>query len=99
MSRIRIRDVQEAVARRYGVTVPELRSGARPPRISGPRAVAFWLARRLTCQSLPQIGRMFRKRHSAVHYGVRKVERARGADEGLARELAALEQAIRETAA
>jgi len=54
-----VTDVQTATSAVFGVSVEELRSASRVARLAWPRQVAMYLARELTDESLPAIGRAF----------------------------------------
>lgn len=72
--RVTVDDIQRAVAKRYGVSVPDLVSKRRTQSVVRPRHVAMYLAKTLTTRSLPDIGRRFGGRdHSTVIHAVRKV--------------------------
>ena len=73
---ITIGEIQRVVARHYSLTVSQLVSRTRSPRIVVPRQIAMYLCRKLTKASLPQTGRAFGKMdHSTVHHAVRKISR------------------------
>jgi chromosomal replication initiator protein len=90
-----IAEIQAAVGEHFGLTPGELLSTARTPRISWPRQVAMYLARELTGESLPAIGRHFGGRdHTTVLHAWRRTakrivddEQAREAVEKLCRNL------------
>ncbi|MBD3184084.1 chromosomal replication initiator protein DnaA [Candidatus Poribacteria bacterium] len=69
--------IQKIVAKFYGVRVADLRSKKRHKTFTLPRHVAMYLCRRLTEQSLIDIGRDFgRKDHSTVIHAFNKIEEA-----------------------
>lgn len=70
----RLADIEKAVARHYGITVPALRSGTRAKAVSWPRQVAMWAMRPYASES--EIGHWFGKDHSTVHHAVIRVEDA-----------------------
>jgi chromosomal replication initiator protein len=81
-----IAEIQAAVGEHFGLTPGELLSTARTPRISWPRQIAMYLARELTGESLPAIGRHFGGRdHTTVLHAWRRTT-ARIADDEQARE-------------
>jgi chromosomal replication initiator protein len=81
-----IAEIQAAVGEHFGLTPGELLSSARTPRISWPRQVAMYLARELTGESLPAIGKHFGGRdHTTVLHACRRTA-ARLADDKHARE-------------
>jgi chromosomal replication initiator protein len=61
-----VRDIQQATCDALGVTLDELRSPSRVPRLTFPRQIAMYLARELTDASLPAIGREFGGRNHAT---------------------------------
>ncbi len=71
--------VQDVVASHYGISVSELVSPNRATRVAWPRHVAIHLARALTSDSLPAIGRAFGGRnHATVLHACKRVsERVR----------------------
>jgi chromosomal replication initiator protein len=76
-----VQDVQAATCDAFGVSLDELLSTGRAVRVSWPRQVAMYLARELTDQSLPAIGRAFGNRnHSTVHHACQRA-RERIADD------------------
>jgi chromosomal replication initiator protein len=65
--------IQAAVGNHFGVSAQELLSSSRSPRIAWPRQLAMYLARELTDESLPAIGRHFGGRdHTTVMYACRR---------------------------
>jgi chromosomal replication initiator protein len=68
-----IGEITEATCRRFGLTAEELLSSSRTARISQPRQIAMYLARELTGESLPAIGRQFGGRdHTTVMHAHRR---------------------------
>jgi chromosomal replication initiator protein len=60
-------DIQLAACQQFGITPDELLSTSRAARVAWPRQVAMYLARELTSESLPAIGRHFGGRdHTTV---------------------------------
>lgn len=89
--RIRISDIQVAVCRRYGVSLVELLAERRFKPLVQTRQIAIYLAKKLTRQSLPEIGRRFGGRdHTTILHSVRKVERRLATDLALQAAIAAL---------
>jgi chromosomal replication initiator protein len=74
--RPRLPDIAAAAARKFAVRIGDLRSASRRQAVVVARAVAMYLARKLTDQSLQQIGAYFGGRdHTTVIHNCRKVER------------------------
>ncbi len=70
-----LNEIQAAACRYFHVSSHELVSRARTTRVAWPRQLAMYLARELTDESLPAIGRHFGGRdHTTVLYACRKAE-------------------------
>ncbi len=90
-----VREIQDAACEAFGITSQELVSSARAPRLAWPRQLAMYLAREVTGESLPAIGRQFGGRdHTTVLHAWRRAseriandERAAEAVEKLCRSL------------
>jgi chromosomal replication initiator protein len=68
-------DIHAAACNHFGVSSEELLSPSRTTRIAWPRQVAMFLARELTTESLPSIGRHFGGRdHTTVMHACRRAE-------------------------
>jgi chromosomal replication initiator protein len=68
-----ITEIQVAACEHFGISSQELISSARTARIAWPRQVAMYLARELTAESLPAIGRQFGGRdHTTVLHAWRR---------------------------
>jgi chromosomal replication initiator protein len=76
-----IGEITQAACRRFGLTPDELLSSSRAARVSWPRQLAMYLARELTSESLPAIGRQFGGRdHTTVMYAHRRTASRIAAD-------------------
>jgi chromosomal replication initiator protein len=68
-----IGEIQAAVGEHFGLSADELLSPTRTQRVAWPRQVAMYLARELTGESLPAIGREFGGRdHTTVLHAWRR---------------------------
>jgi chromosomal replication initiator protein len=66
-------EIQAAVCEHFGLSARDLLSSSRTARVAWPRQLAMYLARELTGQSLPTIGREFGGRdHTTVLYACRR---------------------------
>ena len=66
-------EIQTAVAAHFGISEQELLSASRATRVAWPRQVAMYLARELTGQSLPALGRDFGGRdHTTVMHACKR---------------------------
>jgi len=69
-------EIQTAVCEHFGLSTNDLLSTSRAARVAWPRQLAMYLARELTGQSLPAIGREFGGRdHTTVLYACRRAAR------------------------
>jgi chromosomal replication initiator protein len=81
-----ISEIQVAACEHFGLSAAEMLSSARVARIAWPRQLAMYLARELTGESLPAIGRHFGGRdHTTVLHACRRAS-ARIATDEVARE-------------
>ncbi len=66
-------EIQLAACEQFGITSDELLSTSRAARVAWPRQVAMYLARELTAESLPAIGRHFGGRdHTTVLHACKR---------------------------
>ncbi len=76
-----IAEIQAAACEHFGLSCEELLSKARVSRVAWPRQVAMYLARELTGESLPAIGREFGGRdHTTVLHAWRRTSARIAAD-------------------
>jgi chromosomal replication initiator protein len=88
--------VQRAVAAKFRVTIPELKSIRQGNRIVIPRQLAMFICKEMTSKSLPEIGRAFGGRHhTTVMHALARVEQRVAADPAFAK----IVDEIRETLA
>ena len=80
-----IQEVQVAVAKAFGFPPLRLVGKQRANVLSLARHVAMYLCRQTTGRTLVEIGKEFRRDHSTVTYGIRRVAAARKRDLGLNR--------------
>ena len=91
-----VREIQEAACRAFGVTLEELLSPRRTARIAKARQVAMYLARELTDDTLPAIGREFGNRnHTTVLHAHRSTAERIACDPELYEAVATLTEALR----
>jgi hypothetical protein len=84
--------IRRVVCSHYRISQTELLSQRRTKDVVLPRQIAMYLARHLTIQSMPQIGRATgRKDHTTVLHAVRKIERLLASDIFVASVVLALE--------
>jgi chromosomal replication initiator protein len=88
-------EIVSAVAKRFGLSSDEIRSGRRHASLVRARHFAMYLAKQLTRLSLSEIGRFFGNRdHSTVLHAIRKVESEARQSADLREELLALRRAL-----
>jgi len=76
-----LKTIAEQSARRYGLTVADLKSGSRRRTVVAARDAAIFLARRLTTKSLQEIGDFFGGRdHTTILHSCRKLEQSGESD-------------------
>ena len=80
-----IQEVQVAVAKAFGFAPLRLVGKQRSNVLVLARHVAMYLCRKTTSRTLVEIGKEFRRDHSTVTYGVRRIATARKRDLGLNR--------------
>jgi len=71
--KVKMQTVQRAVCVYYKLDMEGLLGPSRLREFSRPRMVAMYLCRKLTSNSLPQIGRAFNRDHTTVLSAVRNV--------------------------
>jgi hypothetical protein len=87
-----IKEIQKCISKHFNIPMNELLSSRRLAKIVRPRQIGFYLARKLTTRSLPEIGRKFGgKDHSTILHACRKIEERMAGDPSLARTVAELE--------
>jgi chromosomal replication initiator protein len=68
-----VEDIQRRICESFGVSMDQLLSSSRAAPVAWPRQVAMYLARELTDQTLPAIGRAFGGRnHTTVMHACRR---------------------------
>ncbi len=87
--------IQKIVAAHYEIKVADLLANNRSRNIARPRQIAMYLAKNLTNESLPKIGRDFgNKNHATVIYAVKTVQDMINNDTNIACEIKVLEEKI-----
>lgn len=93
--RVTIDEIQRHVAEHYNIKLSDMHSARRCRNVARPRQVAMYLAKQLTCRSLPEIGRKFGGRdHTTVMHAVRKVDELVGEDPSFAQDVDVLRRAL-----
>lgn len=77
-----VAEIQSATCEHFGLSTEELLSSARSQRLAWPRQLAMYLARELTGESLPSIGKHFGGRdHTTVLHACRRTSARIAADD------------------
>lgn len=93
---ISIEKIQNEVAQFYGLSVKELKGSKRVQHIVHARQVAMYLARELTDNSLPKIGKEFGNRdHTTVMHAYNKIDSLLAKDPSLEIDLGTIRNKIR----
>ena len=72
---VRLPDIEKAVCEVFGLEPASLQSDAKGKRVSHPRMLAMWLARKHTRAALSEIGHYFgRRSHSTVISAQKRVD-------------------------
>lgn len=90
----RVAEIQRAVAEHFGTRPLDMIADRRGREVARPRQMAMYLACELTTQSLPQIGRAFRRDHTTVRYAHKMVALRAASDPALARAIEVLTQSL-----
>ncbi|WP_246524620.1 helix-turn-helix domain-containing protein [Sphingobium phenoxybenzoativorans] len=86
-----VSEIQRATCFHFGIEMGELLGKDRSSRLAHPRQMAMFLARELTPNSLPDIGRRFGGRdHSTVVHAIAAVRRRATENYDVAREISEL---------
>ena len=96
---VRLGDIQKAVCQVFGLEVASLQSGGKSKRLSHPRMLAMWLARKHTRAALSEIGQFFgRRSHSTVISAQKRVDQwmAAGTPLCLAERTWEIDEAVRQ---
>lgn len=69
-----VAEIQLATCAYFGLSMHDLLTDCRARELARPRQIGMYLAREMTAQSLPEIGRRFGGRdHTTVLHGVRQI--------------------------
>lgn len=90
-----ISEIQAETCREFRVHPRDMFSARRARAVARPRQVAMYLARHLTLQSLPEIGKAFGNRdHTTVMHAIRRVADLMAEDELFALRVTSLRDRI-----
>ncbi len=86
--------IQKVVAEHFGIKTSSLSDANRQKNIAKARQIAMYLAKTLTSDSLPKIGREFAKNHATVIYAVKSVQEMIEKDASFSKEIKVLEEKL-----
>jgi chromosomal replication initiator protein len=88
--------IKKSVAHFYGIKLSDLTSANRVRAIARPRQIAMYLAKTITSESLPNIGKEFGgKNHATVIHSVKIVNQLMNSSPTILAEVKGLEEKIR----
>ncbi len=70
----------EKVAKKYGVSVDDIKGVKRTKDIAYARHITIYMIRKLTDMSLPQIGKLFNRDHTTILSSIKTIERELGSN-------------------
>ncbi len=95
---VRIQDIMNLIAERYGLKLSDLQGRRRSRAIALPRHIGMYLARRHTSHSLAEIGGFFGGRdHTTVLHADKLIAKRRESDSGFSSQLDRLEATLRDS--
>ena len=83
LRRLSIKEIQEAVAAKYAVSVDHILSADRTASIVTPRQLAMYIARKYTPKSLQEIADVFKRKHATILHGVKSISSRLDVEEDL----------------
>lgn len=83
LRKLTIKEIQETVARRYGVSITQILSVDRSQSLVTPRQLAMYISRKYTPKSLLEIAAEFKKKHATIIHGVKTIEKQLDVDPDL----------------
>ncbi len=89
-----VNEIKQRTADYYKVNIADMESRRRTRPVLTARHVAMYLSKQLTRSSLPGIGREFNRDHTTVLKAVRRVEKLRQEDTGIARDIEELQRRL-----
>jgi chromosomal replication initiator protein len=89
-----IEQIQAATAEAFGVSREALLAHDRRPKVALARQIAMYLARELTDETLPALGRGFARNHSTVLHAHRRISAGVGRDDEAVRKVNELRERL-----
>lgn len=87
LRKITIREIQECVSRKYGVTLTQILSSDRTQSLVTPRQLAMYISRKCAPNSLSEVAKSFEKTHATIVHGVKTIEKRLDVEQDLRKSL------------
>lgn len=88
LKKLTIEEIQQAVAKKYNVSIAQILSPERTQSLVTPRQLSMYIARKFTTKSLPEIAKVFDKTHATIIHGVKNIEKRLDVEDDLKATLA-----------
>lgn len=75
LRRLTVRDIQESVAKKFGVSLAQIVSGDKSAQFVTPRQLAMYIARKYSSNTLVEIAKEFNKSHATVVHNVQAMSK------------------------
>ena len=75
LKKLTIREIQECICKKYGVSIGQILSSDRTASLVTPRQLAMYISRKYTTKSLQEIAAEFDKKHATILHGVKAIEK------------------------
>ena len=83
LKKLTTREIQECVAKKYGLSIQQILSIDRTASLITPRQLAMYICRKYTTKSLLEIAKEFDKSHATILHGVKTIEKRLDVEEEL----------------
>ena len=87
LRKITIREIQECVSNKYGVSLAQILSSDRTQSLVTPRQLAMYISRKCAPNSLSEVAKSFEKTHATIVHGVKTIEKRLDVEEDLRKSL------------
>ena len=88
LKKLTIREIQECICKKYGVTMGQILSSDRTASLVTPRQLAMYISRKYTTKSLQEIAAEFDKKHATILHGVKTIDKRLDVEDELKHSLA-----------
>ena len=87
LKKLTIKEIQESVSRKYGVSIGQILSSDRTQSLVTPRQMAMYISRKYTTKSLLEIATEFDKSHATILHGVKTIDKRLDVEDELRKSL------------